>query len=114
MTLFERGLFSLLHCGEGTAVCVTKRESSETEAVERDDTEELVHNIHIDLHKYPPPAAISSRVSHTHTHTHMSATSALDFSNFQTLLAAFFHRIYILTNLVTFFWINLSYGSVGP
>ncbi len=33
-TLFERGLFSLLHCGEDTAVCVTERESSETEAVE--------------------------------------------------------------------------------
>ncbi len=42
-TLCERGFFSQLHCGEGTAVCVTKRESSETEAaelVERDDTEE--------------------------------------------------------------------------
>ncbi len=34
VTLFERGLFSLLHCGEDTAVCVTKRESSETKAVE--------------------------------------------------------------------------------
>ncbi len=34
VTLLERGLFSLLHCGEDTAVCVTKRESSETEAVE--------------------------------------------------------------------------------
>ncbi len=33
-TLLERGLFSLLHFGEDTAVCVTKRESSETEAVE--------------------------------------------------------------------------------
>ncbi len=31
--LLERGLFSLLHFGEDTAVCVTKRESSETEAV---------------------------------------------------------------------------------
>ncbi len=58
-------LFSLLHCGEDTAVCVTKRESSETEAVERDDTEEHIHNIHIDRHKYPPPPATSSRVSHT-------------------------------------------------
>ncbi len=50
-TLLERSLFSLLHCGEDTAVCVTKRESSETEAVElveRDDTEEFIHNIHID------------------------------------------------------------------
>ncbi len=33
----KRGeLFSLLHCVEGTAVCVNKRESSETEAVERE------------------------------------------------------------------------------
>ncbi len=40
-TLLERGLFSLLHFGEDTAVCVTKRESSETEAlVECDEREE--------------------------------------------------------------------------
>ncbi len=32
-TPLERGLFSLLHFGEDTAVCVTKRESSETEAL---------------------------------------------------------------------------------
>ncbi len=32
-TLLERGLFSLLHFGEDTAVCVAKRESSETEAL---------------------------------------------------------------------------------
>ncbi len=64
-TLFESGLFSLsLHYGEDTAVCVTERESSETEAVERDDTEEHIHNIHTDRRKYPPPAAISSHVSH--------------------------------------------------
>ncbi len=56
-TLFERGLFSLLHFGEDTAVCVTKRESSETEAlVECDEREEVIHNIHIDRHKYPPSA----------------------------------------------------------
>ncbi len=65
-TLLERGLFSLLRFGENTAVCVTKRESSETEAlVECDEKEEAIHNIHIDRHKYPPSAAISSRVSHT-------------------------------------------------
>ncbi len=55
-TLFEKGLFSLLHCGEDTAVCVTERESSETEAVElveRDDTEELIHNIHRPLPSAP-------------------------------------------------------------
>ncbi len=64
-TLLERGLFSLLHFGEDTAVCVTKRESSETEAlVECDEREEVIHNIHIDRHKYPPSAAISFRVSH--------------------------------------------------
>ncbi len=41
-----------------TAVCVTKRESSETEAlVECDEREEVIHNIHIDRHKYPPSAA---------------------------------------------------------
>ncbi len=60
---FERGLFLLLYCGEDTAVCVTKHEHSET--VERDDTEELIHNIHTDCQKYPPPAAIRSCVSHT-------------------------------------------------
>ncbi len=57
-TLLERGLFSLLHFGEDTAVCVTKRESSETEAlVECEEREEVIHNIHIDRHKYPPSAA---------------------------------------------------------
>ncbi len=57
-TLLERGLFSLLHCEEDTAVCVTKRERSETEAlVECDEREEVMHNIHIDRHKYPPSAA---------------------------------------------------------
>ncbi len=90
-TLFERGLFSLLHCGEDTAVCVTKRESSETEAVELiecDDTEELIHNIH-----RPLPSAPTS---------HTRADFSTIFSNFQTLLAAFFHRIYKLPNLATF------------
>ncbi len=76
-TLFERGLFSLVHCDEDTAVCVTKCESSETEAVERDETEELIHNIHTDRQKYPLPAAISSCVSHT------SVTSALDSATFR-------------------------------
>ncbi len=57
-TLLERGLFSLLHFGENTAVCVTKRESSETEAlVECNEREEVIHNIYIDRHKYPPSAA---------------------------------------------------------
>ncbi len=57
-TLLERGLFSRLHFGEDTAVCVTKRESSETEAlVEWDEREEVIYNIHIDRHKYPPSAA---------------------------------------------------------
>ncbi len=67
-TLLERGLFSLLHFGEDTAVSVTKRESSETEAValvECDEREEVIHNIHIDCTKCPPSADISSRVSHT-------------------------------------------------
>ncbi len=58
-TLLERGLFSLLHFGENTAVCVTKRESSETEALVECDEREVIHN------KYPPSAAISSR--HTQT-----------------------------------------------
>ncbi len=91
-TLFEGGHFSLLHYDEDTAVCVTKRESSETEAVElveRDDTEELIHNIH-----RPLPSAPAS-------HTHERELSTI-FCNFQTLLAAFFHRIYKLTNLATF------------
>ncbi len=59
-TLIEGGLFSRLHFGEDTAVCVTKREGSETEAlVECEEREEVIHN------KYPPSAAISSRGSHT-------------------------------------------------
>ncbi len=53
-TLLERGLFSMLHFGEDTAVCVTKRESSETEALVECDEREVIHNIHIDRHKYPP------------------------------------------------------------
>ncbi len=56
-TLLERGLFSLLHFGEDTAVCVTKRERSETEALVECDEREVIHNIHIDRHKYPPSAA---------------------------------------------------------
>ncbi len=63
-TLLERGLFSMLHFGEDTAVCVTKRESSETEALVECDEREVIHNIHIDRHKYPPSTAISSCVSH--------------------------------------------------
>ncbi len=43
------------------------------------------HNIHIDRHKYHTPAAISSCVSHTHKRDFSTI-----FSNFQTLLAAFF------------------------
>ncbi len=42
-TLLERGLFSQLHFGEDTAVCVTKRESSETEALVECDEREEVH-----------------------------------------------------------------------
>ncbi len=67
VTLLERGLFSLLHFSEDTPACVTKHEGSETEAValvECDEREEVIHNIHIDRHKYPPSAAISSRISH--------------------------------------------------
>ncbi len=65
-TLLERGLFSLLYFGEDTDVCVTKCESSETEAlVECDEREEVIHNIHIDSHKYPPSAA-SAPASLTH------------------------------------------------
>ncbi len=76
-TLFERGPFSLFHCGEDTAVCVTKRESSETEAVERDDTEELIHNI-----------TLTATNIHSPCHqlpclTHISATLALDLAIFR-------------------------------
>ncbi len=56
-TLLERGLFSLLHFDEDTAVCVSKRESFETEALVECDEREVIHNIHIDRHKYPPSAA---------------------------------------------------------
>ncbi len=74
-TLLERGLFSLLHFGENTAVYVTKRESSETEAlVKWDEREEVIHNIHIDRTTYPPSAASApaslTHTPHTHTHTH--------------------------------------------
>ncbi len=41
------------------------------------------------------------------THEHDSSTI---FNNFQTLLAAFFHRIYKVTNLATF--LDKPYGSV--
>ncbi len=67
-TLLERGLFSLLHFGEDTAVCVTKRESSETEALVSRmwwERRTNIHNIHIDRHKYPPSAA-SAPASLTH------------------------------------------------
>ncbi len=40
-------------------------ESSETEALVECEERELNNNIHIDCHKYPPSAAISSRLSHT-------------------------------------------------
>lgn len=63
-TLFERRLFSLLHCGEDTSVCVTKRESSEAvELEERDDRR--THP------QYPP------RLTHT------SATLALYLATFR-------------------------------
>ncbi len=52
-TLLERALFSLLHFGEDTAVCVTKRESSETEALVECDEREVIHNIHRPLHQLP-------------------------------------------------------------
>ncbi len=64
-TLLERGLFSPLHFGEDPAVCVTKRESSETEALVECEEREVIHNIHIDRHKYPPSAA-SAPASLTH------------------------------------------------
>ncbi len=61
----ECGLFSLLHCGEDTAVCVTKRERSETVALlecEREKSSTIststAPNIHRPLHKLP-------RLSHT-------------------------------------------------
>ncbi len=50
-TLLQMGLFSLLHFGEDTAACVTKRERSETEALVEWDEREVIHN------KYPPSAA---------------------------------------------------------
>ncbi len=58
-TPLERGLFSLLHFGEETAVCVTKRESSETEAlVECDERSHPQYphrppQIHRPLHQLP-------------------------------------------------------------
>ncbi len=56
-TLLESGLFSLLHFGEDKAVCDTKRDSSETEALVECEERKVIHNIHIDRHKYPPSAA---------------------------------------------------------
>ncbi len=63
-TLLERGLFSLLHFGEDRAVCVTKRESSETEALVECD-----ERSHPQYPHWPPQIStvrcISSRSSHT-------------------------------------------------
>ncbi len=100
-TVCEGSLFNVALWRGHSCKCVIKRESYGTEALECDGTEELIHNIHIDHHRYPPPLP-SAPASHTHTSVSHTLTSALDFSNFQTLLAAFFHRIYILTNLATF------------
>ncbi len=56
-------------------------------------------------------ATISTARCHQLPHlTHRARLSV--FSNFQTLLAAFFHNRYILTNLATFLK-KLSYRSVG-
>ncbi len=75
IALTVKCLFSLVHCGEDTAVCVTKHESSETEALVECEERELINNIHIDRHKYPPsaasaPASLNLSLSHTHTDTH--------------------------------------------
>ncbi len=56
-TLLARGLFSLLYFREDTAVCVTKRERSETEALVECEEREVIHYIHIDRTTYPPSAA---------------------------------------------------------
>ncbi len=71
-----------------------KRESSEMEAVAlvECDEREVIHNIHIDRHKYPPSAASAPAcVSLTHERDFSTI-----FNNFQTLLAA---RIYKPSNL---------------
>ncbi len=62
-TLLERGLFSLLHFGEDTAVCVTKRESSETEALVECDEGSHPQYPHRP-HQISTIRCISSRVSH--------------------------------------------------
>ncbi len=62
-TLLERGLFSLLHFGEDTAVCVTKRESSETEALVEYDERSHPQYPHRP-HQISTIRCISSRVSH--------------------------------------------------
>ncbi len=48
------------------------------------------------LQQYPPPAAISSRLSHTRARLSV-------FSNFRPFWRLFSHNRYILTNLATFF-----------
>ncbi len=58
------------------------------------------------LQQYPPPAAISSRLSHTRARLSV-------FSNFQTLLAAFFPQQVHTDKPSDFFWKNLSYRSIG-
>ncbi len=57
--------------------------------------------------QYPPPAAISSRISHT------SATLAQYLATLRPFWRLFPHNRYILTNLATSFWKKLSYRSVG-
>ncbi len=98
-TLLERGLFSLLHFGEDTAVCVTKRESSETEAlVECDEREEVIHNIHIDRHKYPPSAASAPA-----SHTQQFSVDTMDSHQFQgSRLLKFTFQNFKTINTLTF------------
>ncbi len=76
-TVREGSLFTIAFWREYSCI-VTKRESSETEAlVECDEREEVIHNIHIDRHKYPPSAASApASLTHTHTHTHTPPSAA--------------------------------------
>ncbi len=69
-TLFESGLFSLLHFGEDTAVCVTMWKFRNWSTSRMWWERRSLHNIHIDRHKYPASAASApASLSHTHTHT---------------------------------------------
>ncbi len=86
MTLLERGLFSLLHFGEDTAVCVTKRGSSKTEAVALVECDEAVHSAghtaaepSIKEYKIAFPSTCHLRTVWSYKYEHRSSVNIMPF-----------------------------------